>query len=162
MGLYGAEELAYDLANAVEVARPPCSLHNIVDSGIGEVACVGLGIHFVDTGCKDDARSFGFEEAEVGFEVARIRIKVGGVVELCGVNEVADHRNVGFGHTAAHKRGMALVKCAHRRDEPYGFARFARGIELVAQLGYCFDDEHGSSFGLPCKSSVEREVKREE
>ena len=72
---------------------------------------------------QEEVCILGPEDREVVLQGSRIASEVGGVVELCGVDENTDDRQVVFSSTATYQRPMAVVQSAHCRHEAEREAR---------------------------------------
>ena len=113
-GSYIVEEAADNLGNAVEVSRAHGSLHDFGHRAEVEYAFILFGVDFGYFRGEHHIDTFGFKHDAVGIESARIGGEILWVVELCGVDEYADHYHVVFAPCAVNERTMAGVECTHR------------------------------------------------
>ncbi len=77
-----------------------------------------MRIYLLDGGQESYVAPFFFEYGKVGRFGARIVLKVVGVVELCRVDEYADHCGGVFLLATFYERGVSRMKCAHGGYKP--------------------------------------------
>ena len=94
-----------------------------------EGAGVGLGVDFSHRGNESVVGAKALKESAVGFLGARVGLKVGGVVELSGVDENTHHHNIIFFACAFNQRRVAGVESSHRRYKSYCLAFGAGSVD---------------------------------
>ena len=145
VGLYHAEQLAYDLHDAVEVAWAHLAFHNLVKAAEVELERGAhlLGrVHFLGRGGEDEVGVDAGEQLGVTHQIARIFGEVFLVVELRRIDEDGDERDFVFADAATNKAGVTFVKRAHCRNETYRFPLSVAGCNGQFQLCFCLDDLH--------------------
>lgn len=141
-GLDDVEQAAHHLADAIEMARTMGALH---DRRLGrklKVAGIGSGVDVAHGRREDEVGATSLAKGAVGLQCAGIAFEVGGVVELCGVEEYGDHRHVVFLGATLDERGVALVEGTHRGDESHRLSLLARSEERVLQVCVFFKYFH--------------------
>ena len=88
----------------------------------------------IDAGALSDGR--------VARLVARIRLEIGGVVELRRVHEQRHDGDLAVDARAPHQRQVPLVEVSHRRYEADSGALPAAPVERAPQLGDLANDPH--------------------
>ena len=104
-------------------------------AGIHRDAQTARAVDLVDGWCEDDVNVVALAHLDVGFQGARVAVKVLTRTELRGVDEVG-HDDAPLRQASArfaHELSVALVKGAHRHHHCHGHTADRRLVELRAR-----------------------------
>jgi hypothetical protein len=116
-GLGDLEQLHDHCEDAVKVPGSVSAFQFQRAIRFGDAKSVAVGVEVLGSGQQQEVCVLGPEYSEVVLQGSRIAGQVSGVVELCGVDEDTDDRQVVLASTATYQRPMAVVQSAHGRHE---------------------------------------------
>src|SRR5688500_4272705 len=137
--LHNVEKLEHHSGNAAEMAGTEMPAEVLGDRARLDKDALWLGIHYGGGWSEQEVRAVGLTEGGIDSDVAWVSLEVAGAIELNGVHEQADHKDLVLTARPVQKRSMARVERAHGGNQADFFVRPKRR----PHFGYRVENAHG-------------------